>query len=541
MGWYYSNALHSLGIDGERSGYDYEYLEAIRQYADFEYEYVSGSFAQCQEWLKDGTIDLMGVVNKTPETQEIFDFSRVPQGTEYSNLYVLPENTEYYYDGFEDFGDIMIGMEESTHQLELLEKLAKEKNFTFQKRMYSTVSAATIALENGTVDALLARSVDDVPAYKLIARFSPTQFYFAVKKGNSKLLNKIDSAMDELLTYNPHFSNNLYDKYYGKSDTESMSFTKEELAYINANPDIRIGYRNSRKPIEYYETSKKLYSGANTQVIGLVKQNTSLNIAPLKYSNAEDFLAQITSQDNHNIITILPYDFNIAEDMNMKLTQPFFTTTVLKITKSNQASPKTACLIKDSSISKKVEKFYPDIDIVYCDDAPSCLDLVKNNSVDVAFLNSIEGEYYTSSPEYEDLVYDTESLFNQSFSIGVPINTDPSLFSVLSKSLSGISKEEINSIFSESASRDQPLTLKNLIKANPIQSILIASGFFIFVIVMVFTFTMKEIKNKDNLLLQFNRYNELIEMVGEVIFEYDYEEDKIIFKNMPSYIILISG
>ena len=58
VGWY-PDSYHITGENGERSGYGYEYEQAVAAYTGWNYEYIKGDWGELVEKLQNGEIDLM--------------------------------------------------------------------------------------------------------------------------------------------------------------------------------------------------------------------------------------------------------------------------------------------------------------------------------------------------------------------------------------------------------------------------------------------------------------------------------------------------
>ena len=62
VGWY-PDSYHITGENGERSGYGYEYEQAVAAYTGWNYEYIKGDCGELVEKLQNGEIDLMAQHN----------------------------------------------------------------------------------------------------------------------------------------------------------------------------------------------------------------------------------------------------------------------------------------------------------------------------------------------------------------------------------------------------------------------------------------------------------------------------------------------
>ena len=71
-----------------KSGYGYEYYPKLSYYANWEYEYVYGSFNELMEQLEAGEIDIMGNLYYTEDRAEKIYYSTEEQGRDNCYIYV---------------------------------------------------------------------------------------------------------------------------------------------------------------------------------------------------------------------------------------------------------------------------------------------------------------------------------------------------------------------------------------------------------------------------------------------------------------------
>lgn len=84
---WYEDSDHITGEKGERSGYGYEYEQAVASYTGWRYDYVKGDWSELFEGVQSGDIDIMGSVSRTPDREKTMLFSELPMGEEKCYLY----------------------------------------------------------------------------------------------------------------------------------------------------------------------------------------------------------------------------------------------------------------------------------------------------------------------------------------------------------------------------------------------------------------------------------------------------------------------
>ena len=94
VGFFAMDGYHMMDEDGNRSGYGYDFLRLMARYWDADYEYIGydKSWEDMQQMLLDGEIDMVTSASKTPDREELFDFSR-PIGTSNDILTIRGDNT----------------------------------------------------------------------------------------------------------------------------------------------------------------------------------------------------------------------------------------------------------------------------------------------------------------------------------------------------------------------------------------------------------------------------------------------------------------
>ena len=536
VGWFYSPGVHNIGEGETPSGYDYEYLQAISQYTNWEYAYVKGTWAECFEWLKNGEIDLLNVVNKTPEREKIFDYSYTSAGTEMCCLFIDIDNLKYAYQDFNNFNGMVVGIEEGTFQQEVLAEYAQQNSFTYSTVVYPTLAEACIAVSEGKIDAVLASNTDVISGYKAIAQFNPIPFYFATTKGNTELLSELNNGMNSLMTYYPDFSSDLYSKYYSGDASPMVVFTEDELNFIKETPEINVMYDPNWRPIEYYDEKQGGCAGIVPDLLALISQKTGLVFNFQNSGNVVDLLKEMSAKGKgnkgeENSITSISFDYKWAEKNNVEITQPFMDSSIMYVTKAGNKDLKTVALVDFNYITEKVRKLAPDLEPTYFENFAECIEAVYKGEVDCTYSNSCETEYYMTVPRYRDLSYHTTNLFSQKLCIGISENSDPRLFTIISKCLQSIPDSEIKNMVYNNSYHVAHITIQSFIKANPMLFFLIALVFVLLVFVATVMNLRSKIKASMQMSVEHERYQQLAEMTGEHLYEYNYITDTLSFNN----------
>lgn len=168
--------------------------------------------------LQAGTIDVaIAGMTITPAREKVVDFSKPYWHAD--QAVVVRKDSNLVVNSPEDLHGLKIGVQTgTTGESYVTEKVGKD-NATIKS--YPSYVEAVQALVNGQIDVIVV----DTPVaqnfvhkydVKIIHTFETGETYgIAVKKGNTKLLNEINSALDEIM--NSSEWNQLVNKYFGSS------------------------------------------------------------------------------------------------------------------------------------------------------------------------------------------------------------------------------------------------------------------------------------------------------------------------------------
>ncbi len=531
VGWFESEGIHKKDSEGNYFGYDYEFLTAIAQHANWEYEYYEGSWTECYEALINGEIDLLGIVNKNPEREELFDFAYTSSGMEFCCLYTRENNDKYTYTDFKEFDGMRIGVEANTYQAEVLKEYARTNDFEYTQISYPTLFDATKSIDSGEIDAFLASSTDLIEGYKRIAQFNPVEFYYAVKKGNNDLLVELNNALNSLLSFDPSFASDLYDNYFVDKLTENIVFSEEEQKFIDSNPEIYILYDPAWFPIEYYNKKNKKYEGIVPEIIELIEKNSGIEVQEVLRENSVEVLKELRENKKNNYITSISYDYGWANKNHVSITQPFSKCNILQVSMTDKKDKKTVALVELDYITEKVKENFKDYDPLYYKNVYECLEAVKSGEADTTYINNYQAEYYLRLPDYKALSFYNVDSFNQKLCFGVSDGSNPLVLSIISKSLKRLSVNELSNIVYKNTNIERDLSLIDYVKENPVEFLRLFLIVFAFVLVIIAIFMISKLKISKQIEVENERYNLLSEISNEQLFEYSFNENILYVKN----------
>ncbi len=502
VGFYDSPFFQNIEEDGSLSGYSYDYLQAISQYTGWEYEYVmSESFSDCLELLKNGEIDIMGVMLKTPEREEIYDFPELSSGVCMSILVTGKEDRSLAYEDFAAFDGITVGLQKGFVRNEGFQQFCEEKKFTTHTILYDTKEDMIDAMYRGEIDAALIRSNQDSPDYRTIAKFDVSNVYYATTKGNEKVLAGLNHALEKIKITSPNFDNDLYNKYFNFSSGQAAVLSKEETAYLKEHPTVQVLYDASWKPFESIQEDGTPH-GIAIDVLEQVSTAVGIDFEYTSVGKREE-KAALFSSGKYDVLPAIGYCYQWADQYNAYITQPYLSVDYMTVYKHIKKSIHRVALPKGYYISEVVKKILPrNTGIVYYDTVEECIKAVNDEVVDCTYVNTYEAEYFLSIPKYRSLQFRTVQGLAQQLSVGISKDADPILYSIISKGLATISQEELREIIRIHLNHPRKSSFFDMIYTNPLHFVSILSIIGFILTAYVFMLILYKNKNRENEILQ---------------------------------------
>ncbi|MDD2215719.1 MAG: basic amino acid ABC transporter substrate-binding protein [Parabacteroides sp.] len=200
----------------ELDGFDYDLMNAIAADQGFKLEWVNMGFDGLIAALQAGNIDIIASgMNAGPDRRKKVDFSTTYYD---SGLVVAVKAGNTEIKSIDDLTtDMKVGGQIATTGAELAKELYDSGKIA-EAKIYNGLDIAVMDLQNGTIDAL----INDLPVTKAYMEAKPgtveivgdvlnaESYGFAVKKGNTELLDKINAGMQNLI------DDGTFDEIYSK-------------------------------------------------------------------------------------------------------------------------------------------------------------------------------------------------------------------------------------------------------------------------------------------------------------------------------------
>ena len=140
--------------NGEFRGFSVEYLYEISKYTDWQYTFVPfNSWADAVQALKDGQIDILPTVLKSPEREKELLFPTQKMGDIYLAVIVPRNSGEHMYGDLSFLKDGLIGVRKNTVDADMFAKWAQDRNIEYHAAVYDDQRDLLAALDAGGIEA----------------------------------------------------------------------------------------------------------------------------------------------------------------------------------------------------------------------------------------------------------------------------------------------------------------------------------------------------------------------------------------------------
>ncbi len=464
VGWYDAPGLQNGTDPDSLSGFNYEYLVRIAQYANWQYEFVFGDFSTLEKDLAAGTIDLMGDVAMTDARLKRYDYCAYPSCYSHTLLLCRLDDERFAYNDYATFDGMVVGNSGSSFRREKMDSIAAKQHFHITYKDYPSDGDMLAALNRGDVDTAVISDAIQNKHYKISHEWEPAAQYFVVAKSRPDILDDLNMAMGSLQSSDRAIQAHLFDKYFGGDyNGIAVALTREEREFVGTSAVCTVLLAENQKPLSYVEDGQA--KGFIPDYLALISRKTGLKFTYVWCRDYEDMLKRFANGEGDLCGQI--YE-NYGQDnlQGYKIVQPYASLSFGLIYDPGLTQTIHRVAVEYGNmalISRLRERGFTPVEFRSPRD---CLDAVKDRRVDAAAMASNVFEQLTYHAEYIHLVYKAQSDLNMGLCLGVAGQDNPYLFRVLSKATGTISPSTITQLMLEDSSLKPEYTLEDYIHRN---------------------------------------------------------------------------
>ena len=473
VGFFAMDGYHMMDEDGNRSGYGYDFLRLMARYWDVDYEYVGydKSWEEMQRMLIDGEIDMVTSARRTPEREELFDFSR-PIGTNNGILTIRSDNSTIVEGKYSTYDGMRVALLRGNSRNDEFAEYARTKGFTYKSVYFDSAEEIAEALQNGTVDAIVTSSLRKMNNERILEKFGSSDFYVIVKKGNTELLNKINYAIDQMNAAEGSWKTTLYNKNYETTDTKNLEYTEEEkriiAQYSKENP-LHVLCDPTRYPYSYTENGE--VKGILPDYFRKIADYAGLSYEFLVPATRDEYIAYQSNKDAVNISIDARLDTdNYAETKEWGLTAPYITMRMARVTRRDFDGKIHVVTTVNQTASTSIEDVLaPGAEKLMCSTRQEMMEAVRDGKADAAFVYYYMAQAFVNSDTTGTMTYMPLEQPTFSYRMVVSSTENHALAGILTKAMYAMPDNLVEDLATQYTTyKATNLTLADMIRLHPV-------------------------------------------------------------------------
>ncbi len=477
-----------------KTGYGYEYLQMLRNYTGWEYEYVYTDSWEAQlDMLEKGEVDMILHAFRTPERMENMLFSIEPMGRESNYVYTRGDHPDLSAGNLDTLDGTNVGYMAGDFRYDTYMQWCRENGISCHMTSYTDLSLMHEDLSSGVIDAIVGSNFTSGPypgAWRTVLRLDEQPVYIAVRLGREDLLEQINMAQSQILAINPNYPDEVRAKYQGVVSTYVPMLTKAQQQALEDRGPLVIGYCEQHRPIAYRDQETGELQGVLADYLSAMNKNLGIVFEPVAYDGDLALLEALQS-GKVDIVAPVSYAYGMAENSGISITNPIARESMLALFKP-YAGTETKDIFRrivvlEASVTEKdyVKRYYANAELVVTPTLKEAIHLVLSGRADCYIISSSAWSWYVG--EYADIQKLQVLSLPNSNEINMAVRTaDVALIPILNLGINSLSESDVNhAIIAYSDAREE-VTWWTLIRNNPVATIIgIAATILLFVLLLV--------------------------------------------------------
>lgn len=481
---WYEDSYHITDKNGNRSGYGYEYEQAVSAYTGWDYDYVTGNWEELLKKLQNGEIDLMSSLSYTDERAKTMLFSDLPMGEEKYYLYADLANSDISASDISSLNGQSIAMMENSVQTTQFYDWEKKYNVKTKHVFVNSMDSAMEMFAKHEIQGVISTETSIWVNTGLAAVFTTggSEIYYGINKNRPDLKEELDSAMRAMENDKPFYSDELYKQYIATQSVAALSSDEQE--WLKQHGAIQVGYLKNDPGFSAVDPkSGKLMGVVNDYIeyaSNCFEQPLEFNLVGL---DSQEELIQAVRDNKIDMIFHVNQNPYYAEKNGLALSNTVLSVPFAAVTAQeafDESAENTVAIAKENSKYKWYVTYnYPNWNIKECNSIKDAEQAVRNGKADCFIARSGQAMDYVNDKKMHS-VFLTKTA-NTSFAVG---KGNTILMSILNKTLKSIQTSKLTGAVSMYEDSLKRVTFTDFIKDNFLMVIIMFSLVFILILGM---------------------------------------------------------
>lgn len=315
-----------INESGHYAGYLVDYLDQLSLFTDWELEFIQvdgdldTQLETLMAMLQAGEIDMLGTMNRDERLEEIFLYPNYSYGTKYTALAVLQEDPRWIEEDFSGWDGIRVATFPGyAEQMSEFAYYAAVNGFAYEVIYCETYTDMIQAVQSGRADALLQSDISMTDGFRMVGRFSPSPYYFALSKNSTDLLRQLNVAMRSLNSSQPNLQAELYDFHFRFMDEFQIS--QEYQNDIKALGTLNVLFFEHDAPYQYRKDGE--LRGFAVEYFEQFAEITGLQYEVVTADTYEEAFSMV-ERGEVDLIACIATNSSMAALENVSFTVPYF-------------------------------------------------------------------------------------------------------------------------------------------------------------------------------------------------------------------------
>lgn len=461
VGYIRNTGFLTEDIPDHKTGYGYEYMEFLSNYARCNFEYV-----EAKDWedlvskLQNGKVDII------PELPG--DYKKVPNATRTDHV-VGRYSMEFVAKEIKP--NMKIGILTFSHAVPSFPEVARGEGFTYQFVPFNKHKDMASAFQREEIDGYIDAMTDPRRSQNVHALFDRQSYRLLIRSDRKDLYNRINLAMEQLLLYQPNIRDRLNATYFLTSGFP-LTLSTNEKNYLKEKGKLKTAIFSDHQPYAYYDEEGQLI-GVIPSIIKRISEDLNIEIEIVD-TNDDVAIGEMIKNGEIDFVADTVCDYGWAANFNMNPTRPYLTIEYVPVTKTDyEIDPssihKVACVRNLFYTTHYVEPHFPESQRLYVDNTIDSLHAVSEGRADIAFVQRNAATSLIEEAETYSIEAKTASVYSAPISLGVYSNSHPYLWQILNKEMGHINPDWISDLVNMNEQTRSNLSLKWILHHHPLR------------------------------------------------------------------------
>ncbi len=446
-----------------KTGYGYEYMEFLSNYAHCKFEYVEfEDWGELSDKLQSGEIDI--VPGMPGDYRKLKDAVRTDHVVARFPMELVTKEVK---------PEMKIGNWAMNYATPALAGVARGEGFSYELVNYPHYKDMIKAYNDNEIDGYVDAMIDPHKSHDVLAVFDRQSYRLSVNENRKELLTRLNLAMDQMLLNQPNIRDKLNTKYY-RADGNPLILSRSEKDYLAGREKLRAAIFMYRQPYAYYNEDNELV-GVMPEIIRRISYDLGVEIEIVETKNLTE-TRELMEKGEIDFIVDAVCDYSWAQSFNMKPTQSFLSMEYIPVTRKNESLPATAkvACCRDMFYTRDfIEPLYPEDKRVYVDTLEDSILAVEDGRADIAYVHRNLIGFLVENTQAYNLEENAESVFSEPISLGVYSGEDPKLWHILNKEIGHIDSDWVRDMLNKNRQTVFHMTPKYLVYHHPVRVFLV--------------------------------------------------------------------